>query len=193
MQILVANTKGGCGKSTIVASLADVLDADIIDHDNQGTIRICASLTKRRKPISYDDISNSKNIVIHDTPPYNASNLKGLMESSSLIIIPCKLVYPDLVALNALANEIQKLNVTLKSIIVFNEVRKPYDKISKELKTLYDKVYPDIKKAKVHLSNLVGFKNVFKEHINGKALQQIQDLVYELGIKKLDTHGNKGA
>ena len=30
MQIVVANVKGECGKSTLVASLEDLLDADIV-------------------------------------------------------------------------------------------------------------------------------------------------------------------
>ena len=39
MKIIVANSKGGSGKSTLVLALADVLpSAQIIDLDPQGTI-----------------------------------------------------------------------------------------------------------------------------------------------------------
>ena len=57
--------KGGSGKSTLVASLASVLDADIVDHDPQGTLRVGALFAGRLTPAT----SPSKKIVIHDAPP----------------------------------------------------------------------------------------------------------------------------
>lgn len=57
MQIVVSTIKGGSGKSTLVASLADVLDADIIDHDNQGTLRVASGYTSRHKPVAANEVS----------------------------------------------------------------------------------------------------------------------------------------
>ena len=51
MQIVVVGVKGGTGKSTLVASLAQVIDADIVDHDNQGTLRITSSFSGLNKPL----------------------------------------------------------------------------------------------------------------------------------------------
>ena len=39
IRIVLANTKGGVGKSTISRSISDFLDADIIDMDSQKTIK----------------------------------------------------------------------------------------------------------------------------------------------------------
>lgn len=144
MQILIANTKGGCGKSTLVSSLADVLDADIIDHDNQGTVRISASFTGRNKPVSYEEITKK---ILHDTPPYNTGSLKSLVQEVDLILIPCKLMYPDLLALRALSDELKRVNMVQKGMIVFNEVRKPHNNTYKEVKELYVSNYPELKKA----------------------------------------------
>ena len=180
MQILVANTKGGCGKSTLVASLADVLDVDIIDHDHQGTLRISSTFTGRHVPVSYEDVS--KKIILHDTPPYNVGDLKSLVKEVDLILIPCKLMYPDLLALRSLSDELKKVDMTSKGVIVFNEVRKPYTKNSKEVKELYKSNYDSIKQAKTELSNLVGFSRVLSEPLSGKSLGQIQSLINELSI-----------
>ncbi len=181
MQIVVANNKGGTGKSTIVASLADVLGADIVDHDNQGTIRVTSSFTGRNVPV--DPGSTKRRIVIHDTPPYNASEMKGLFESADLIIIPCKVKYPDLVALKGVIEMIRGIKGQSKSWIVFNDVRKPHSKTYRELRALFDQNYIDIKKATTELSTLVSFTKVFAEPIEGRARDQIKNLVNELCIK----------
>lgn len=180
MQILVANIKGGCGKSTLVSALADLLDADIIDHDNQGTIRVSSSFTGLRVPVTYENIT--KKIVLHDTPPYNTGNLKSLIQEVDLVLIPCKLMYPDLLALRALSDELKKLNMTQKGVIVFNEIRKPHNNTYKEVKTLYESNYSEIKKAKTELSNLISFSRVLSEPVTGKALEQVKSLISELSI-----------
>ena len=180
MQIVVASNKGGVGKSTLVASLADVLHADIIDHDNQGTLKITASFTGRNKPISPSEIS--KKIVIHDTPPYNGADMDGLFSAADLIIIPSKVKYPDLVALKGIIERIRSLGLGEKTCIVFNDVRKPHSKTYKELKELFLQNYTDIKKANTELSTLVAFTKVFSEPLSGRALEQIESLRKELSI-----------
>ena len=179
--ILVANTKGGCGKSTLVASLADVLDADITDHDHQGTIRIASRFTNRHKPKKHGD-SSLKKIIIHDTPPYNSGNLRSLLKECELIVMPTKLQYPDFLAMRALADEIVKLKLEGKTFIVYNEVRKPLNKTYVELKGLYEKNYPNLKKAKTELSQLVAFSRVLVEPLTGNALMQIKSLAEEFKI-----------
>lgn len=180
MQILVANSKGGCGKTTLVASLADVLNADVIDHDNQGTLRVSSSFTGRHIPISYEEVSEK--IVLHDTPPYNSVEIKSLMKEVDLILIPCKLKYPDFLALRAITDQLVKLKITDKSVIVYNEVRKPYTNTYRELKELYEQNYPEVRKAKQELSNLVAYSRVLAEPLIGKALKEINALKKELNI-----------
>ena len=181
MQIVVANSKGGTGKSTLTAALADVLNADIVDHDNQGTIRVTSSFTGRNKPVLPNAVK--KRNVIHDTPPYNSAELKSLFESADLILIPCKVKYPDLVALKGIVEALRDIKAEWKSCIVFNDVRKPHSKTYRELRALFDQNYTDIKKATTELSTLVSFTKVFAEPIQGKAREQIEQLTEELNIK----------
>ncbi|TDG95519.1 hypothetical protein CCPUN_02550 [Cardinium endosymbiont of Culicoides punctatus] len=156
------------------------MDVDIIDHDNQGTLRVISSFTGRNKPVSYEEIS--KRIIIHDTPPYNSGNLKSLIQEVDLVLIPCNLMYPDLLALRSLSDELKRLNMINKGILIFNEIRQPYNNTYKEVKNLYKMNYPEIKQAKTELSNLLSFSSVLSDPISGKALIQITSLVSELGI-----------
>ncbi len=180
MQIVVTNSKGGCGKSTLVASLSDVLDADIIDHDNQGTISVSSFFTKRHVPVSYENVT--KKIIIHDTPPYNSEKLSSLLKEADLVLIPCKLQYPDFLALRALDEILKKGNMYKKSFVVFNEVRKPHNNTYKELKSLYSDNYPAMNFAKTELSNLLAFSRVLADPLKGKGLKEMRNLVAELSI-----------
>ena len=58
MKIIITHTKGGSGKTTLTTCLADVLDADLVDYDNQGTLRVASIFTKRNKPI--EKLSDAK-------------------------------------------------------------------------------------------------------------------------------------
>ena len=59
MKIVVANSKGGSGKSTLVLALADILPSvQVIDLDTQGTITIGASYTKRHSPVSEEEATD---------------------------------------------------------------------------------------------------------------------------------------
>ncbi len=182
MQIVITNIKGGCGKSTLSASLADVLKADIIDHDNQGTLRVSSHFTNRHIPVRADNIT--ADFVIHDTPPYNAPHLTSLLVEADLILLPVKLQYPDLLALQGLADILRKKKLNKKTVIVFNEVRKPYNKNYHELKTLFKDNYSDLRQASTELSNLVAFSRALAQPIQSKALKQIRALVTELNISK---------
>ena len=180
MQIVIINSKGGCGKSTLVASLADVLDADIIDHDAQGTITISSQYTNRHKPVTYNSVS--KKIVIHDTPPYNSGPINSLLKEASIVLIPTKLRYPDLLAVNTICNTIKSAKAIKKTIIVFNEVRKPYTKTYGEIKKLYKENYREFNFANTELSNLISYARVLAEPLTGKALKEMKALKKELSI-----------
>ena len=178
--MLITNTKGGCGKSTLTACLSEALQADIMDHDSQGTISINARLTGRHKPTK----SISKQFVIHDTPPYNNAKLSSLAREVDLIIIPSKLMYADLLALATLADLIEKLRAEKKSIIVFNEVRYHNKKLNKEVRELFLQEYPKLRIAKTEIPNWIGFSKVLAEPLPKRELQQIKTLINELSAYK---------
>lgn len=180
MQIIVANSKGGCGKSTIVVSLANVLNCDIIDHDNQGTITLSSALTGKNKPVDVGTVK--KKIVIHDTPPYNSTKTKSLLKEADIIIIPCKVMYPDLLATKAIIDNVRYLGIEKKAVIVFNDVRKPHNNTYKEVKGYYFDNYKDIRKAKAELSSIKGFAEVLVHPLKNQALNEIKSLAKELNI-----------
>lgn len=178
MQIVVANAKGGSGKSTLVATLAQVLDTDIIDHDNQGTLTITGDISGLNKPVGADEVT--KKIVVHDTPPYNSASLKTLFQNADLIIIPCNVSYADLAAISVIIGDLRAIKAQNRSMIVFNRVRKPHNNAYKDIKEAFKANYQDIKKANTELSNLNGFLEIFAKPLSAKALQEAKELCEEL-------------
>lgn len=182
MQILVTNTKGGCGKSTLSACLSEVLDADLVDHDPQGTITVNAHLTGRHKPVSYN--RTKKKIIVHDTPPYNTANLNSLIKEVDLIIIPTKLMYADLLALATLVDKLEKMKSEKKALLVFNEVRYHNKKLNNEIRQLFVQEYPKIKIANTEIPNWIGYSKVLAMKLQGREQARIQLLVKELNTYK---------
>lgn len=181
MKIVVANSKGGSGKSTLVLALADVIsDVQIVDMDLQGTISISSKFTNRHVPVKASEVSTK--CVLYDTPPYHSDEFKSIFESADLVMIPVKIGYPDLLATKGVIDDLRSLKMIDKGIIVFNEVRKPYNKTYHEVKSLFFDNYKDIKKAKSELSSLVGFRRILSDPLSGQAKRETALLVKELGI-----------
>lgn len=183
MQIVISNSKGGSGKSTLAICLADVLNGDLIDFDNQGTLTHAAKFTKRHAPLQ-DASKATKKHIIYDTPPYNAAQFLGVFESCDLILMPTKVSVPDLLATTAIINLLTKKKLLDKATLVFNEVRKPHNKTYKEVMQLFNQNYT-IKKANTELSNLIAYRRVFTEALPGKARNEVLQLTKELGINTL--------
>lgn len=179
-KILVTNSKGGCGKTLLAFALADALDAEIVELDLQATIAESYKLTKRHRPI---DPKNAKGkYLIFDTPPYNTQRSKDLMREADIILMPCKVSMPDLIALKSIVKDLQDLRVEKKATIVFNEVRKPHNNTYKKVKGYFDHMYKGIKRADTELGNLVAFRDIMERPIHGKAKKQIISLLKELNI-----------
>ncbi len=181
MKIIVANSKGGCGKSTLVLSLADVLnDVQIVDTDLQGTIKSSSNFTGRHVPISEEEAKAK--YIIYDTPPYHNEEYGSLFKSADIVLIPTKLGFADLLAIKGVVDDLRSLNMQEKGVVIFNEIRKPYSRTYHEIKELFFSNYKDIKKAKTELSNLLGYRRILSEEIVGKAKKEIIELVKELDI-----------
>lgn len=182
MKIVIANSKGGSGKSTLVLALADVLTSvQIIDLDTQGTITVGASYTQRHVPVSEEEATEK--YIIYDTPPYHGEELRSYFDTADLVLIPVKVSYPDLLATKAVVDDLRAVNMPHKGIVVFNEVRKPYNSAYHEVKALFHSNYKDIKKASSELSNLIGFSKIISEPVHGQARNEIETLIKELNIK----------
>ena len=183
MKIVVANFKGGVGKSTLVLALADILpNSQVVDIDPQGTLKIGSALTKRHTPVSPGEAIGE--YIIFDTPPYHGTQTKNHFESADWVIIPTKVSFTDLVATKTIVDDLRDLKMTHKGVIVFNEVRKPHNKTYEEAKLLFQSNFQEIRKAKTELSNLVSFSRILSEKISGQALEEMKQLVEELNIYK---------
>ncbi len=181
MKIIVANSKGGCGKSTLVLSLSDVLvDVQIVDADPQGTLTTSSKFTNRHTPI--DESDAKAKYIIYDTPPYHSEEYKSFFCSADLVIIPSKLGYADLLAAKTVIDDLRSLRMQQKGVLVFNEVRKPHSRTYSEVKRLFLNNYQDVKKAKTELSNLLGYRRILSEPITGKAKEEMVALIKELNI-----------
>lgn len=185
MNISVVNWKGGCGKTTLVLSLMDVLEdkglkAQIVEHDLQGTVGRASDLGGRHKTTPWKQ-ANAQ-YVIHDLPPYNNASLISVLESSDLIIIPLKVSDQDLLSANDLIEYIAEKKLSEKTCIVMNEVRKPPTNLYKVVKNSLIKNYSDIRIVATELSNLSSFRGVLRHKIKGKAYDQICSLMTELDI-----------
>ena len=180
MKIVVSSLKGGTGKSTLIYALADVLDSDILDLDNQSTLIAIGELGGRHKPIERSQAR--KKFTIIDTAPYLAANLSELYREAELILIPCRVSAADLLALAPIVTILEKSKSLEKAVIVFNAVRKPHTKSYQNTKKFFSHNYPNIRMAKQELSLLVGFQTIFEHQVSGKAKNQIEALAQELNL-----------
>ena len=97
MKIVVANSKGGSGKSTLILALADMLPGvQVVDLDAQGTITVGADYTKRHVPVREEEATEKP--IIYDTPPYHGEELRSYFDTADLVLIPVKVSDPDLLS-----------------------------------------------------------------------------------------------
>lgn len=180
MEILILNSKGGCGKTTLAMALTDVLDAQIVEHDLQGTIANCHMLTGRHKPVELK-YATSK-FIIHDTPPYNSDILRELIKRANKIIVPVRMSAADLVACKTAIDLLREAKAVDRTTIVFNGVRKPYTNAYRDFKEAFSDNYKDVAKATTEITNLVAFQRVMEMPVTGKAKQLISELLTELNV-----------
>jgi chromosome partitioning protein len=132
MVITIASWKGGQGKSTTAIHLAAfyqrLAPTLVIDNDPNKTVIHWGQANKSRAFTVVSDIQAAREImtqkyqiVINDTPARPEKlDLKGLIEASDLVIIPCN---PDIFSLRTLleaAQELTALNASTLRILLTN-------------------------------------------------------------------------
>ena len=98
--ILIANQKGGCGKTLVVDELAFSFDRtdvkySLYDLDGQGGI------------IHEPKVIDDADYAIVDTPGYISDNLGELIQGADLIIIPTRTTYKDIQTLQTMLELIE--------------------------------------------------------------------------------------
>lgn len=180
-KIVVYSPKGGDGKSTLVPSLADVLkEVQVVDLDPQQTLSNASKITGRHVPIGSSEVSAK--FVVYDTPPYRDIKLRDTLRHADLIILPTMIGYSNLIALSNALDELKKIKALDKSVVVFNKVKRPYNRAYHDIKGFFKQNYPLLKVAQQELGQLKSYQEVLVKPLEGKALKEMLSLVEELGI-----------
>ncbi len=89
-KILILNSKGGVGKSTLAIAMADILpNSQLVDTDHQGSLKITPEITGRHKVVPLEQAK--ADFVILDTAPYLNEELPGLINMCEVMLIPTRI------------------------------------------------------------------------------------------------------
>lgn len=191
--ITIAHQKGGVGKSTLALNLAyaftDHVSTAVVDLDPQGTILrlkpIIQNIQILSAPGTVDDLKDLPyDVVFVDTPPYLVQDLQKLFQLSHFVLVPTKVGYADVMAIDAtiqIINQSKLINSDLKAGIVLNML-KPRTALTDEVKTQLEKYYlpllPSISDRVSYTRSLVS-GGVLKGD-DQKAIEEISALTNEI-------------
>lgn len=191
--ITIAHQKGGVGKSTLAVNLAlcfqDQLRVALVDTDFQG------SLYHSREEFPGLDIVGANrlqdiadlphDLIIVDTPPYLSNKLPELFSYSSLILVPTKAGFFDVMAIRAtlaLIQESKTKNPQLKSAIALNMV-KPRSGITADVTVLLESFGTPVLRTKIHDRVSIARSSITAGILNSadkKAIEEITSLAEEI-------------
>ncbi len=183
MNIIISNSKGGCGKSTLVLAIADVLSffnkrVKIIDLDNQGTLSLNAVFCARTK--KFLEEKNPTHILC-DLPPYHTPKTRELYKTADIVIVPCLVGLSDLLSLNQTLSELSNC----RYIVVFNKIRKPLNNSYYKVKEYFKSNFEGLCVAKTELTNLLDYLNIYEFPLpKKKAFKEVLTLLKELNLIK---------
>lgn len=131
--IVVANLKGGVGKSTVAVHLAYYLEALLVDLDPQGDASDWAERSgwiQAHKAGGWGEahrtLTKASGPVVLDCPPGENPHLHQALQVADLVIIPTKAGRQDLRAVGRmleLVKEARQGHRSLRAGVVFNEVK----------------------------------------------------------------------
>jgi chromosome partitioning protein len=158
--ITVAHQKGGVGKSTLALNLAlcfqHELKVALVDSDLQGSIRHLKDDFPGITVIGTDRVADIAtlecDLVIIDTPPYLSNKLLDLFALSSIVVIPTKAGFFDVMAIRAtlaLVKFAQGKRPTLKAAVALNMI-KPRSGITNDVIALLQQLDTPILKTRIH-------------------------------------------
>ncbi len=158
--ITVAHQKGGVGKSTLALNLAlcfqNKLSVALVDADLQGSIHHLKEEFPGISVINTDQLAEiailDYDLVIVDTPPYLSNKLLDLFALSSVVLIPTKAGFFDVMAIRstlALVRFAQSKHAGLKAAITLNMI-KPRSGITREVIHLLEQLGTPILTTRIH-------------------------------------------
>ncbi len=131
--IVVANLKGGVGKSTVAVHLAYYLEALLVDLDPQGDASDWGERSgwiQAHKASGWAEahriLAKAEGPVVLDCPPGENPHLHQALQAADVVIIPTKAGRQDLRAVGRmleLVKEARHGHRSLRAGVVFNEVK----------------------------------------------------------------------
>ena len=182
--ILIIHSKGGTGKTTLTAALADVLqDVTLVDLDPQQSLKVASRATGKFTVATTIAGSNlSKKYRVIDTPPYRAKVLDDLAENADIIIVPCSEGALDLIAATRTIQMLTDKMLSDKVWLVFTRIRLPLNQTNKQIMQAFKQSFPHVHIAKTLVPQRVAYQQIFENPLRGKALEDIQGLLTEVGL-----------
>lgn len=182
--VLVANQKGGVGKTLIADEIAFALDRvnvnySFYDLDGQGG---CIHEQKE---------SESAEFCVVDTPGALQKEMLDWMKSADVIIIPTRMTSRDIPPLQTMLELVQNEDVKAKTIVVLNGWNR--FSATHDFEEWFKEEYPNLSTVTVPQSEIftqagVAGKSVVEFKSHSMAADQIKLLTglvkYELGIKQ---------
>jgi chromosome partitioning protein len=199
--LVIANRKGGVGKTNISTNLAVAADLAgetpiIVDIDQQASsakwskyrgsenpVVVACPATLLAEILKKAEVSGVTFAII-DTAPNTESDVLDAARRSDMVLVPCKSGRVDLDALTSTVNAIRLAKKPAR--IVFNQVRPRGDRFEQASEAVRDFKIPI---APCHIGDRVAFEDAFNAGLGvleyeprGKASEEIQMLYsYILG------------
>ena len=171
--ILIANQKGGVGKTLIADELAFALDRQKIPYN-------LYDLDQQGGSVHGQTESSNAKVTIVDTPGALQKEMLEWMQSSDLIIIPTKMTPRDMPPLETMIDLVNQDTVKASVIYVFNGWNRY--KATQEFEEWFKESYPDAKTIELPQSEAftqaaLNGQSVIDYKASGKPAEQISALV----------------
>lgn len=131
--IVVANLKGGVGKTTLATHLAYYLEAELLDLDPQGDASDWGERSgwvQSRRVRGWGEaakaLGQGEGPAVLDCPPGDGPHLLPALEAADLVVIPTKAGRQDLRAVGRMLERVKEArhgHRGLQAAVVFNEVK----------------------------------------------------------------------
>lgn len=202
MIIVVANYKGGVGKTTIAINLAHAFKGSIktyiVDFDPQKSLSVFEELygnlesnakDKKIEFLSKNDYQKgkfeSKSVVIVDTPPYFIENFNVVFKDADYVILPTKTGLFDIANI---AHILESIGEETKTGILLNMVKPSSNLTTDAISALKEFENDKVKVLNSQLSNRVSYirsilqSNGIYESGDAKAKSEFESLIKEILI-----------
>ena len=175
--VVVTNFKGGTGKTTLATTIAEDLQAHLVDLDPQGDAQDLATRSgtvTATKPHSWKEAlavvetARGRGPVVIDCPPGDVPAIRAALAVASVAVIPAKGAMQDLRAVGRMVDLVKEvraqINPSLRVCLVLNEARFSTS-LAEQAENVLEKI------AGTHYLGHIGLRQAFVDaYISGRAV-----------------------